>query len=608
MFKRETDSYTLGERVKKSDAPHGFRVIYSSEIGKEPERNDVFLDKKSVLFLPGDASAKTPKEINGHCKVVEKMLMLAGMKPEDMPHLYGLGYTFQDSSKHRESVIHEVGENKFFGDEESQRRDTASLKDYWKPFFDAFLFPLIADEKGEKRSVSEIRKNLQNITLVSHCHGGMVSFRLEQMMSEKLAEFYPGQEKELMGNLRMMHFSSRRPLKQSFGAKHFHIIAQNDPKYADDWLLDADNLNNRISLNLIKQPFMLMPVRPEEEILTLNKIEPTDEDYDAHGSILEVFSGQMQEKTEQNNEAIEVTQKLLRYFVEHPEDKRSMADILSDQNHKFVSENTPIGVKFMQEAKEEERINRGLLSILADPRINFGGIATMDPAVLRERNDEGQFLYDVFFENFKKTGDSRSLVQYLRDTQDAMVDGKRKDEGRMMAIQKRDWRLLGAYGYIGSDEVLKVVQVVRPEDFRTILPVFEAINNAPEACHLFIQKSKKIKNSSDKLKLDAFIRESLEKMPACYLKKVLKLSSLAEKKEIKNILSERRKKEAEPKIQALRDRDAKAPSVRLNELLKFYSATGHRFGIDDFLEYREEQKKDRSLNPHQFLRKKLLEK
>ena len=56
----------------------------------------------------------------------------------------------------------------------------------------------------------------------------------------------------------------------------------------------------------------------------------------------------------------------------------------------------------------------------------------------------------------------------------------------MLAIQKRDWRLLGAYGYISSSEVMKVVQAVRPEDFRGILSAFEAVNYAPEAFHLFM--------------------------------------------------------------------------------------------------------------------------
>ena len=89
----------------------------------------------------------------------------------------------------------------------------------------------------------------------------------------------------------------------------------------------------------------------------------------------------------------------------------------------------------------------------------------------------------------------------------------------MLAIQKRDWRLLGVYGYISSSEVMKVVQAVRPEDFRGILSAFEAVNYAPEAFHLFMQKSKKIRKSSDKLKVNAFIRQRLCKMSADNLKK-----------------------------------------------------------------------------------------
>ena len=603
----QKNSFTLGERVKKSEAPYGFKIIYATGTGHKPEWSEVFLGKKSVLFLPGDASAKAPEEINGHCKVVELMLLAAGMKPEEMPHLYGLGYTFRDSSKHRDSIIYEVGENKFFGDEEVQSKGVAGLKDYWKPFFDAFLLPLIADEKGEKRSIPEIRKNLQNITLVSHCHGGMVSFRLEQMMSEKLAEFYPGQEQELMGNLRMMHFSSRRPLKQSLGAKHFHIIAQNDYKFADDGLLDADNLHVQIHYNGIKQPCMLMPIRKEEEILTLNKIEPMDNDLSAHGGVLDVFSGKMQEKTEQNNEAIKVTQKLLRYFVEHPDDKRPVADILFDQSPKFVSENTPTGVKFLDETKEEERINRGLLSILSNPRVNLGGLSGLHPEILRERNDEGQFLYDALFKNYQKTGDSRSLFQYLKATREEILADETKEKGRLLAIHNRDWRLLGAYGYIAGDEVLKIVEAVQPEDFAKILPGFEAIRYSAEAFHLFLKKSKKIKHTLSKMKVEDFIQEQLKEMSSDTWEKLLKISSVAEKKEFKKVLATRRNAEADEGIQVLRERDAKAPTVKLKELLEFYGATGRRLGIDDFLEYREEKKKDADLNPHKFLRKKLLE-
>ena len=37
------------------------------------------------------------------------------------------------------------------------------------------------DEKGKPRSPDEIRKNIQNVTFATHCHGGFVAYQIEKI-------------------------------------------------------------------------------------------------------------------------------------------------------------------------------------------------------------------------------------------------------------------------------------------------------------------------------------------------------------------------------------------------------------------------------------------
>ena len=61
---------------------------------------------------------------------------------------------------------------------------------------------------------------------------------------EKVKEFYPGKEKEVMGNIRMMHFASRKEVNQNTGVKHFNIVSLADDMFVDLGVLADDHIYN----------------------------------------------------------------------------------------------------------------------------------------------------------------------------------------------------------------------------------------------------------------------------------------------------------------------------------------------------------------------------
>ncbi len=202
----------FGERIEKKDPndpkDHGWVTLYDSRKQTPKLVETTLLKKKSVIFFPGDGTANE-RNVNGCCRAMEDMLFAAGVSKRKMPHFYGLGYQGGEQGEHRYQILTQLKQVQFgigyaWG-------NFSKEQPYYQPFFDEYILPLIVDEKGKPRSVSKIRKNIQNITFVTHCHGGFVAYQIEQMMAQKLAEFYPKQMPELMSNIRMIHFSSRRP-------------------------------------------------------------------------------------------------------------------------------------------------------------------------------------------------------------------------------------------------------------------------------------------------------------------------------------------------------------------------------------------------------------
>ena len=68
-------------------------------------------------------------------------------------------------------------------------------------------------------------------------------------------------------------------------------------------------------------------------------------------------------------------------------------------------------------------------------------------AFLRERDDKGSFLYEELKKHYQQTGDSRSLINFIKDT-DIFLPRKENGELAILAVQNHDWKLLHHLGFI----------------------------------------------------------------------------------------------------------------------------------------------------------------
>ncbi|MBR6231918.1 MAG: hypothetical protein IKQ99_02335 [Alphaproteobacteria bacterium] len=569
---------------------------------------------------------------------MEDMLFAAGVSKRKMPHFYGLGYQGGEQGEHRYQILTQLKQVQFgigyaWG-------NFSKEQPYYQPFFDEYILPLIVDEKGKPRSVSKIRKNIQNITFATHCHGGFVAYQIEQMMAEKLAEFYPKQMPELMSNIRMIHFSSRRPLEQTSYGKHLHIISQNDSMYADDHLLEYDNILKQIHRIPVKES-ALISVSPNEKVLLLEKLisEGDSAEEPEHGEILHIFAGEALSEDNKdltpnpkNAAAIQMTRQLLRHFVEHPDDKKDLERQLKKLNLFFVEEAIERGKNFLTQEKEGEKIRRRLLSLIADWGEKWGAHLArrtkhyeeryrkrrFDASYndfLRQRDDEGAFLFNNLKEQYLKTGDCRSLISYLKDVNSYTVPHRERGDLILLTIQRNDWSLFNALGgskgtsfCAMSDQLPKIIHAIHPDDLYRLLPLFEnaqhELMKQPETVALLMRKIKKVKRDIHKKQLEAFLGYGLGFMQENNLKALLKEASMKEKKTVKSLLANPRRRKAIRLTSLMRERDAKAPGVTLKEIQQF-DGTLRNWGanLTDLRRFKIAQKIDKNLTFDKFMMK-----
>lgn len=628
----------FGERVEKTqDNKYGWNVLYDSREKNPKVSGDSLLGKRSVIFFPGDGS-HSEEAANGCCKVVQNMLLHAGVSKENMPHLYGLAYVGGEQKDHRTQVLTQLKQTRFGADYISKDTSEEDLK-YYQPFFDHYILPLMTDDKGHPRSPSEIRQNLQNVTFASHCHGGFMAYQMEKMMAEKLTELYPKEMPELMSNVRMIHFSSRRPKGKSF-AKHLDIISQSDSDFADESYLEYDDIHRQIHRTPLSEKSALISVSPNEEILLLEKVsdgvsEDANQDAD-HSRILNIFSGGEKNPVPENAPVIQLTQQMLRHFVEHPEDKKSVEAQLKGFNPSLVDKNVKSGQNFLTQEKEAEQIRRGALSLASEWGEHLGAhlarreksywedydgqrrLDTSKNDMLRERDDEGRFLFDELVKQYQKTGDSRSLISFIKDV--GFLPKNENGNLAISAIQNHDWRLFNALKgdtvnfYVEPDQLQKIIAVTPPEDLYRLIPFLEpqryVLQKKPEALGVFVKKIKGVKKVIHKALLEAFLQSQLR---GCFygnpsekdtLAAVIKQASPQERRTIKSLLAKERQKKAAKLVENVRERDKDAPKLLMKEVLRFNGLDRRQWpgtNLTDLLKFKEAQKKHAELTFEQFM-------
>ena len=636
------ETILFGERVEKTqDNKYGWNVLYDSRKKDPMVAGDSLLGKRSVIFFPGDGS-KSEEEANGCCKVVQNMLLHAGVSKEDMPHLYGMAYAGGEQAKHRRQVLTQLKQTRFGAEYVPEYSAVYSEEDlkYYQPFFDDYILPLMVDEKGQPRSVSEIKKNLQNITFASHCHGGFMAYQMEKMMAEKLGEFYPKEMPELMSNVRMMHFSSRRPKGKSF-AKHLDIISQSDSDFADEAYLEYDDIHRQIHRTPLSEKSALISVSPNEEILLLDKVsdgvsEDANQDAD-HSRILNIFSGNEKNPVPENAPVIQLTQQMLRHFVEHPEDKKSVEAQLKGLNPSLVEKNIKSGRNFLTQEKETEKVRRNVLALASEWGERWGAhlgrreksyredygrrsLDTRKNDILRERDDEGRFLFDELVKQYQKTGDSRSLISFIKDVGAFVVPKAENGNLAISAIQSHDWKLYNALKgdgvsfYVEPDQLQKVIEAASPEDLYRLIPLLKGqgfeLQQKPKALGALVKKIKDVKKVIHKAQLEAFLQQQLR---GCFygtqlnkdtLKSVMQQASPQDRKMIKSLLEKERQKKAEKLVKDTLERDKDAPNMTMKEVLRFNSSDRRQWRgttLKDFSQFKEEQKKNAELTFDKFM-------
>ena len=612
----------FGERVEGANK-YNWIPLYDGTQPNPQLSNDDLLDKRSVIFLPGGTTC-TERGVNGKCRAMKKMLIEAGISDENMPHFYGVAYVGgSKTDQHRYQVLSEVKQSPF-----SSKYGLKLFPEeypYYQPFFDMYILPLLVDAQGKPRSLEKIKENIQNITFVTHCHGGFMAWQIEKMMADKLNELYPKDMCTLMSNVRMIHFASRRPMGVNQWGKHLDIISLYDKRYGDLDYLEYDNIHKQVHRASFREESALIPVLPNDVILVVKRLTTVesghvDDDYE-HGEMVRLFSKEDKNIRPENMPAIQLTQQILRHFVECPADQKDLVAQLTQLDSSFTRQNIENGKKFFNPEKEAGQLRRGVLSLISDWGAHLGCCheqKTENSQILREQDDEGRFLYMELKKRYQQTGDNLSLMSYIKETGAWTIPQKERWELALMAVQKQDWHLIQSLNPAASEQdwgfgrfldtvpqkqFIKMMQLVRPEDLYYLMPVLSGIafhlKDAPDCVALLIQKIKKVKNLAHKKKLTTFLVDRLWlKGRSQTLKVLLQQASLKGKKELKSLLVENRQKQARILLAIMRERDKTAPGLTIREMQE---ARVLHVPVSTYLQYKAKKIEDPKLTLSTFL-------
>lgn len=171
----------IGQRVEKTeDNPFGFKI--AKEI---PE------DEICVLFFGGNGT-DSPKKANGYMSGIKELLESSGISTP--VNIYSVLYNFGeredkgymfDDSRARKLLGFQMGRRRVKIDFEPGVDDVNPR--YVQMIFEKIFLPRISKD-GKKIDVESAKRNIRNINIVAHCHGGYTFIKLEEIMQEKMAE------------------------------------------------------------------------------------------------------------------------------------------------------------------------------------------------------------------------------------------------------------------------------------------------------------------------------------------------------------------------------------------------------------------------------------
>lgn len=499
----------FGERVQKSEQyPHGWKEIYTYRRGAKTQ--DSLLGHKSIVCFPGDGVIYED-EMNGFCKHVQSMLKQSGISPDHMPHVYSLGFD-TDTKTHRRHILDKRGETRY------GLANADTLMSYWQNFFDQYFLPLFQNSDGSPHSIGEIEQNLKNITFVTHCHGSMFAYQMEEMFKNKVKELYPDAVQQILSNIRMLHLSSRKPINQEEDIKHFNVVSLADDMYADYGMLAEDNIYKLLHNQKLKDRTAILPTSQNEAMIVFSEIATPKTygmDRDDHRQILQIMSGYKKkndlpdEVAEQNQRGLTFVRKMLRHFVEHPDDQRPLKDIMKEIDKDFLINNLNEGQRLMSAMTKEKKASKSMLDLLAQHTIQ--GVSA-DAHLYLQKMSDGTYFFKHLEDQAQKTKETKSLKKVLKHVSGYLSDDTLiKDLN--IAIEAKDWRLVDFIAkklnpQLISKEILeKITPAEMPKLYTLIKEAQLGRRRDPQLLDTLLKKSAKIQNSAGRVKVQAYLEK-----------------------------------------------------------------------------------------------------
>ena len=502
----------FGKKVaKEGDNSHGWEILYNHRRGAMSEES--LLGHKSVICFPGDGVIYD-EEMNGCCSNMKYMLENAGLPPEEMPQFYSVGFD-TETRAHRQQLLEKEGITRY------GLSKADDVPDYWTPFFNTYLLPLIQTAEGNPRSVEETVHNLQNVTFVTHCHGSMFAAQIEQLLQGKIKEFYPGKEKEILGNVRMLHLASRKPMEQNTGVKHLNVVSLADDRYADSGMLADDNIYKLLHKQNMDGRSAIIPVTNDETLMVFKELttpKTYGEDRDDHTHFIKVVSGkekgaESDREALENEEGLNFVRMMLRHFVEHPDDKRPMKDIMRDINLRFTITNIKDGHKLSSEMAKERDFGKSFLEFLS--QYSLRGVSG-DASFYLQKMPNGEYFYQQVKERALKTGDYSSFRSLLEKVQGFLSVEDRVREVNE-AMQRGDRRTVDLLtDRMLPNEISKfILSPAKPEMLPFLYPEIKKARLYSSGQKVLIdellKKSEQIQNSSGRVRVQTYLNQEKEK-------------------------------------------------------------------------------------------------
>lgn len=134
--------------------------------------NDIHPNKKSVVIFGGE-NTHTGKDANYYMSCMEKII-------GNNADIYAISYNTtnnQAAQNERKKIANSTHKNAI---------NPKEIPDAAIELFDKIIRPRITDEHGKKLDYSVMIKNMQNLTIYTHCHGSVIPYHFQKMMIDAM--------------------------------------------------------------------------------------------------------------------------------------------------------------------------------------------------------------------------------------------------------------------------------------------------------------------------------------------------------------------------------------------------------------------------------------